>query len=104
MGCSDLNTSSSSNVISIGPSGYDSGHGNCTVDGEDTKIEIYKDAGAQKNQTNLAAGLGCQIAKNFGISEYDYVQRNLWDVSPKTQTTAKKIAAAIGGEAKHVSC
>jgi hypothetical protein len=53
--------------------------------------------------TQLSKGVGCAIAKQFGVTEAVYVEGTNWIVSPKTTPTADAIKNAIGNGARVVA-
>ena len=71
----------------------------CTINGEDIGIDEYATADQVKHNLNLAKGIGCEIAKEFGVSEAFYVLANNVMVTPDTRSTAEQVKNAIGGPA-----
>jgi hypothetical protein len=78
----------------------------CTISGEHVGIDEYVNAQQVAYNMKLAQGVGCQIAKQFGVSgEAAYVLGTNWMVTPKTAPTADAIQKAIGaGTIKTLHC
>jgi hypothetical protein len=109
VGCTDYAekdlTASASNEINLGNfKQYELGEGDCTVNGEKTKITVFKDSGAKGTALGMARTIGCAFAKGFGVTGYDFIEGPTWMVSPKTKTTVDLIQPAIGGNTQHVDC
>jgi hypothetical protein len=78
----------------------------CTINGEPTEIDEYRNSQQVASQEQLAAGMGCQIARQFGVKDGYYVVGENWTVTPKTNGTAQQIEQAIGNGAaiKAIHC
>lgn len=76
----------------------------CKVGTEDTTIDLYPDHGAVTNAEGLAKGVGCSFAKGFGIRTFVIVVGDNWTISPRSETTARKIQPATGGTVKVIKC
>jgi hypothetical protein len=76
----------------------------CTINGEDISIDEYLNAQQVAYQADLAKGVGCSLAKQFGISDLYDVQGYNWTVTPKTASTAQAIQNTIGGKVVHITC
>jgi hypothetical protein len=72
----------------------------CTINGEDVGIDEYLTAEQLAYNMNLAKGVGCSIAKQFGVTVAYYVNGYNWSVTPKTAVTAGQIKNAIADDAK----
>jgi hypothetical protein len=76
----------------------------CELDGEDITLIVWKDNGQRDNYTGLGKTLGCSIGEAFGITSFDFVEGDKWQVSGTSATLADSIADKIGGKAVHVKC
>jgi hypothetical protein len=72
----------------------------CSINGEDVTISEYRNSEQVEHNMNLVSGIGCQIAKRFGIKDLHWVHGENWTVSPDTKSTAEAIKNTIGGDAK----
>jgi hypothetical protein len=68
----------------------------CTISGESVSIDEYVNAQQVAYNARLAKGIGCQFAKQFGMTEIVYVVGTNWTVTPSTAPTAEAIKKAIG--------
>jgi hypothetical protein len=75
----------------------------CTISGEEVTIDEYMTAQQVAYNMGLAKGVGCTIAKQFGLTDLVWVEGANWTVSPKTTPTAEAIKNAINDGAKVVS-
>ena len=76
----------------------------CELDGEDITLIVWKDNGQRDNYIGLGKTLGCSVGKAFGITSFDFVEGDKWQVSGTSATLADTIADKIGGKAVHVKC
>jgi hypothetical protein len=79
-------------------------NGSCKVEGEDVDIIIWKDNGQRKNWEGLGKTLGCEMGRQFGVSEFDYLNGDTWTVSGTSKTLANQLAKVLGGNAVHITC
>ncbi len=75
----------------------------CTIISEDVEIDEYLNAQQVAYNSNLAKGVGCSLAKQFGLKDLPYVVGYNWTVSPSTTATAQQIKTAIGGHSAVVT-
>jgi hypothetical protein len=68
----------------------------CMISGESVSIDEYANPQQVSYNMKLAKGIGCQIAKQFGVTEAVYVVGTNWLIQPKTRPTADAIQKAIG--------
>jgi hypothetical protein len=68
----------------------------CTISGEDVSIDEYVNSQQVSYNMKLARSVGCQIAKQFGVTEAVFVVGTNWTATPKTAPTANSIQKAIG--------
>jgi hypothetical protein len=68
----------------------------CTISGENVSIDEYVNAQQVSHNLQLARTTGCQIAKQFGVTEAFYVIGPNWLIQSKTVPTATSIRKAIG--------
>lgn len=83
---------------------YADAEGQCVIDRETVNVITFKDNGALKNWGGSLKGIGCAIGSGFGVNSFYWVEGNAWAIHPDTETTAKKIASAIGGTVKRTDC
>jgi hypothetical protein len=77
----------------------------CTINGENVSIDEHLNAQQVQHNVDLAKGVGCSLAKQFGLNDIYYVQGYNWTVSPNTASTAQAIQMAIGaGKVVHIHC
>ena len=76
----------------------------CDIEGENAEISIWKDNGQLDNFTGMIKGIGCEMAKGFGISTFDYAKGDKWVLGGVSQTLAEKLAKTLDAEAVHVKC
>ena len=77
----------------------------CTISGEEVSIQEYRSAQQVEVNMNFAKGLGCAMAKGFGINEVHIVTADNWTVAPQTLNTAQAIQKAIGeGNIENIHC
>lgn len=79
-------------------------YAHCELDGEQTKVAVWKDEGQIENFGAYVKSVGCSIGKVAGKTNFDYVQGDLWTISNVTQTLADKISAATGATPVHIKC
>jgi hypothetical protein len=75
----------------------------CTINGEQVTSDEYLNAQQVQHNAGLAKSVGCSFAKQFGLSDLNYVIGYNWTVSPDTASTAQSIKNTIGGNAKVVT-
>jgi hypothetical protein len=68
----------------------------CTINGEKIGIDEYLNAQQVADNTRLARGAGCAIAKAFGITDFIYVAGTNWTVTAQTTSTVQAIQKALG--------
>ena len=100
--CVRYKTTNPKEGIQIGPSAASSA--SCTLDGELVEIAFYKDKGEMDNVEGIGKSIGCSVAKGFGVKTLDYVRGDVWEITPDSETTAKKLANALGATEHHVKC
>ena len=76
----------------------------CDIEGENVGFSIWKDNGQRDNFTGMMKGIGCQMAKGFGISSMDYAKGDKWTISGVSQTLTEKLAKTLDAEAAHLKC
>ena len=76
----------------------------CDIEGENIEFEVWKDNGQRDNFTGMIKGMGCTMAKGFGISSFDYVKGDKWTIGGGTQTLTEKLAKTLDAEAVHIKC
>jgi hypothetical protein len=72
----------------------------CSISGEDVSIDEYASGQQVASMMGMARGIGCSIAKQFGITDVAYVVAGTVTVSPQTAGTAQRIQDAIGAGTK----
>ena len=76
----------------------------CGIEGENVGFSVWKDNGQRDNFTGMMKGLGCEMAKSFGISSMDYAKGDKWTISGVSQTLTEKLAKTLDAEAVHIKC
>ena len=76
----------------------------CVIEGENVGFSIWKDNGQRDNFTGMMKGIGCEMAKSFGISTLDYAKGDKWTISGVSQTLTEKLAKTLDAEAVHLKC
>ena len=76
----------------------------CDIEGENVGFSIWKDNGQRDNFTGMLKGIGCEMAKSFGISTLNYAKGDKWTISGVSQTLTEKLAKTLDAEAVHLKC
>ena len=76
----------------------------CDIEGENVGFSIWKDNGQRDNFTGMMKGIGCEMAKSFGISTLDYARGGKWTITGVSQTLTEKIAEALEADSVHLKC
>ena len=78
--------------------------GTCRVDGTDASIMLWLKLGEAQDWARSYRSMGCQLARSVGTSPPVYVDGGRWTIAVNSPPVAKRIAAAIGGQAKFPDC
>jgi hypothetical protein len=78
--------------------------GECDVEGETVQLIVWKDNGQRDNFTGMGKTLGCTMGEAFGVTTFDFVDGDKWQVTGTSETLSNKIADKLEGEAVHIKC
>jgi len=78
--------------------------GECDVEGETVQLVVWKDNGQRDNFTGMGKALGCSMGEAFGITTFDFVDGDRWQVTGTSETLSNKIADKLEGKAVHIKC
>jgi hypothetical protein len=77
---------------------------NCEVQGENIQLIVWKDNGQRDNYNGMVKTLGCSMGEAFGITSFDWVEGDRWEINGTSQTLAGQVKDEIGGKAVHHDC
>lgn len=76
----------------------------CEVEGESIQLIVWKDNGQRDNYNGMGKTLGCSMGEAFGITSFDWVEGDKWQITGTSQTLAGQLKEKIGGKAIHHEC
>jgi hypothetical protein len=78
--------------------------GNCTVDGQEVRIVVWKDEGQADNEFGYAKTVGCALGKTFGVTEFYVARGPNWFASSDSESVNAKVAKPLGVEDVTIKC
>lgn len=80
------------------------GVSSCDVEGETIELVVWKDNGQRNNYEGMAKTIGCSMGEAFGITSFDWIQGDKWNITGTSRTLSKQIADKFGGKAINHDC
>jgi hypothetical protein len=80
------------------------GVSDCEVAGETIQFVVWKDNGQRDNFQGVMKTVGCAMGESFGITKFDWVQGDKWNIVGTSETLATQIADKFGGKAISHDC